>query len=185
MTLAEFRKWEFDYREFFRVRGGARSARVIYDPEDAVAKIIQARRSMKTPHHILEDALEEACHNIIEYLGKLRNGWKSGDEYLTRYAARVVAQYAEKAVVALNDLSPISENVVWHQVLKAARRPQHFRFDYPLALGLRATQQTSRVYLSAYRLARETLSLVKTEFGRKATARAFQALLEEAPAQIA
>ncbi len=118
-------------------------------------------------------------HNIIEYSGKLRNGWRNRDEYMTRYAARIIAQCAERAITALNDVAIISENYVWHQVLKAKKRPRHVRTDYPIALGIKGARETSKVYSSALRLCRETLPLVRNEFGPKAKHRRFRQLLAE------
>ena len=59
---------------------------------------------MKPTRKILEGILNDSFHNIIEYLGKLRNGWLTHNDYLTRYRARVVAQHAEKVVIALNGM---------------------------------------------------------------------------------
>jgi hypothetical protein len=98
---------------------------------------------------------------------------------LTRYSARVIAQYVEIAVIALNELSIISENYAWQQVLGAKKKPKHFRADLPLALGIRGMQDTRTVYRSALRLCRETLRLVRAEFGRKAKHVRFRALLAE------
>ena len=118
-------------------------------------------------------------HNMIEYSGKMRNGWRKQDEYMTRYSARIIAQCAERALIALNHLSIISENYVWHQILKAEKRPRHLRTDYAIALGIKGTGDASKVYRSALRLCKETLRLVRDEFGRGARHRRFRALLAE------
>ncbi len=77
----------------------------------------------------------------------------------------------------MNDLSIISENYVWNQVLHAPKRPKHLQIDYPLALGIKGMQETQMVYRSAMRLCRETLHLVRAEFGKKAKQVRFKALL--------
>src|SRR6058998_511875 len=66
---------------------------------------------------LIENLLWEAYHNIVEYSGKLRNGWICRDEYLTRYSASIIAVHVERALVALNDISIVSENYLWHQIL--------------------------------------------------------------------
>ncbi len=133
----------------------------------------------KPSNQILEKSLWDDYHNIIEYSGKLRNGWLKRDEYLTRYSARVIAQHVQRAMIALNDLSIISENYVWNQVLHAPKRPKHLQTDYPLALGIRGTQDTQMVYRSAIRLCKETLRFIRDNFERMAKHRRFQELLAE------
>ncbi len=118
-------------------------------------------------------------HNIIEYSGKLRNGWRNRDEYMTRYAARVIAQCVESSIIALNEISIVSENYVWHHVLRAKKRPRHLAMDYPVALGIRGTKETSEVYRSALRLCGETLRLIRNSFREKAQHKRFRALLAE------
>ena len=118
---------------------------------------------MKAPFRVAEETVWDACYNIAEYLGKLRNDWRVKDEYLIRYGARVVAQYSEKTVISLNDLSPVSEKQAWHTR------------DYPVALGIKGTKQTRHVYIAGLRLSLETLELAGEEFGR-----AFRRLIEEA-----
>jgi hypothetical protein len=130
-------------------------------------------------YQILEKSLWDDYHNIIEYSGKLRNGWLKHDEYLTRYSARVIAQHVQRAIIALNDLSIISENYVWHQVLHARKKPRHLRTDYPLALGIKGTPDTQAVYRSAMRLCKETLGVIRVEFGGKAKRPRFRMLLGE------
>lgn len=121
----------------------------------------------------------DSYSNIIEYAGKLRNGWHTRDEYLTRYAARIIAERSQNAVMALNKISPISENIVWHQVMKAKKKPLHFAADYPIALRLAGTSRTRRVFLSGLRLARESLRLIKKEYGGTVTQRNFRTLLAQ------
>ncbi len=82
-------------------------------------------------------------------------------------------------MIALNDISLISENRVWLQVLRARKKPEHFRVDYPVSMGLKGTSRTSAVFRSGLRLARETLELVRREFGEKAKHSRFKALLKE------
>ncbi len=136
---------------------------------------------MKAPFRVAEETVWDTYYNIAEYLGKLGNGWLVKDEYLIRYSARVVAQHSEKTVVALNDLSPVSENQVWHQVLAAKKKPAHFNRDYPVALGIKGTKQTRGVYIAGLRLGLETLKLIGEEFGEKTRRRAFRRLIEETP----
>ena len=98
---------------------------------------------------------------------------------MTRYSARVIAEHVERAIIVLNDLSIISENYLWRQILNARKRPMHLRTDYPLALGIRGTEEVAKVYRSALRLCQETLRLVKDEFGEKAKHARFRQLLKE------
>jgi len=120
-------------------------------------------------------------HNIIEYSGKLRNGWRNRDEYMTRYAAQVIAQHVERAIIALNNISIVSENYLWHQVLKAKKRPSHLGIDYPIARGIRATKEISKIYRSTMRLCSETLLLIRKDLRETAKHKQFRALLAEPP----
>ncbi len=179
LRVAELEKEFNDPEEFFRARGSAEATRVLYDPKNILKGILVRWRRAKPSQQIMETTLWDMYHNLIEYSGKLRNGWRNRDEYLTRYAARVIAQCVERAIIALNDVSIISENYIWHQVLKAKKKPKHLETDYPIALGIRGTRETSKVYRSASRLCRETLRLVNKEFGPKAKHRRFRELLAE------
>ncbi len=179
LRVADLEKEFSDPEEFFRARGSAKATKVLYDPKNILKRILLRWRRAKPSQQILETTLWDTYHNIIEYSGKLRNGWRNRDEYLTRYAARVIAQYAQRAIIALNDLSIISENYIWHQVLKAKKKPEHLETDYPIALGIRGTKETSKVCRSALRLCRETLRLVKNEYGEKAKHRRFRELVAE------
>ncbi len=179
LRVADLEREFRDPKGFFWARGSAKATRVLYDPKGILKRILVRWRLARPSHKILEESLWDMYHNIIEYSGKLRNGWRNRDEYLTRYAARVIAQCVERAIVALNDISIISENYLWHQVLRARKKPRHLGTDYPIALGIRGTKDTSKVYESALRLCRETLCLVKKEFGEKAKHRRFRKLLAE------
>ena len=179
-SVAELEKEFKDPNQFFWARGSAAtSTRILYDPMGVLRRIILRGKNEKPSHRVIEGALWNEYHHIIEYSGKLRNGWFKHDEYLTRYAARVIAQHAEYSVFALNDLSIISENNVWHIALKAKKKPGHFGTDYPIALGLKGTIDTGMVYRSALRLSQETLRLIKREFGAKARSPRFKMLLAE------
>jgi hypothetical protein len=98
---------------------------------------------------------------------------------MTRYAAQIIAEHVERGIIALNDLSIISENYLWNQVLKAKKKPSHFGIDYPIARGIRGTKETSKIYGSALRLCSETLRLIRNEFRQKAKHKLFQTLLAE------
>jgi len=177
LSVAELEKEFTDPKTFFWARGSAKATRILYDPKGVLQRIMLRWKKTKPTHQILEKSLWDAYHNIIEYSGKLRNGWFKRDEYLTRYSARVIAQYVEIAMIALNELSIISENYAWHQVLSAKKRPKHLGADLPLALGIKGTQDTRMVYRSAIRLCIETLRLVRVDFGKKAKHVRFRALL--------
>jgi len=176
-TLREF-KAPMGGREFFWIRGGARSAKVLHDPHGILDKVIHEKRMAKATPRVVENIAWHAYRDIIEYVGKLRNGWLLGDEYLTRYAARIVAERAQEVVLALNDISPPSENAVWHQVLKARKRPQHFTMDYPISLGIKGKTSTRRVFMSAMRLAGETAELIRSRFSVIAKNKRFMALMK-------
>ncbi len=179
LRVAELEKEFSDPKAFFWARGSAKATRVLYDPKGVLKQILACWRQAKPSQQILETTLWDMYHKIIEYSGKLRNGWRNRDEYMTRYAARVIAQCVERVIISLNDLSIISENYIWHQVLKAKKKPKHLETDYPIALGIRGTRETPKVYRSALRLCRETLRLVRKEFGERAKHRRFRELLAE------
>jgi predicted nucleotidyltransferase len=179
LRVAELEREFNDPKTFFWARGSAKATRVLYDPEGFLKRILNRWRLAKPSRQILEKSLWDDYHNIIEYSGKLRNGWRNGDEYMTRYAARVIGQHVQRAIIALNEISIVSENYLWHQVLKAKKRPRHIGIDYPIALGIRGTKETSKVYRSTIRLCGETLRLIRSNFRRKAKHRRFRALLAE------
>lgn len=165
--------------DFFWARGGSQSTRILYDPKGILKRHIKLRRSSRPSRGTIESILWDSFSNIIEYAGKLRNGWHTRNEYLTRYAARIVAERAQNAVMTLNDISPTSENIVWHLVMKAQKKPPHFTADYPTALGLKGTNNTRKVFFSGLRLARETLRLIKEEYSENVTQGNFRTLLAQ------
>jgi predicted nucleotidyltransferase len=177
LSVTELKKEFGDPKAFFWARGSAKATRILYDPRGILRSIMLRWKKAEPSYQTLEKSLWDDYHNIIEYSGKLRNGWLKRDEYLTRHAARVIAQHVERAIIALNDLSIISENYLWHQILKARKRPEHLGTDYPLALGIQGTRDTEAVYQSTMRLCKETLRLVRAEFGKKAKHVRFRALL--------
>src|SRR6266849_4679947 len=179
LSVAELEQEFTDPKAFFWAQGSAKATRILYDPKGALRRIILRWRKTKPSNRILEKSLWDDYHNIIEYSGKLRNGWLKRDEYLTRYSAQVIAQRVQRAIIALNDLSIISENYVWHQVLHARKRPKHLRTDYPISLGIKGIQDTQIVYRSTMRLCRETLHMIRVEFGEKAKQQRFRTLLGE------
>src|SRR6266487_5848316 len=152
LSVAELEKEFTDPRAFFWARGSAETTRILYDPKGVLRRIMLRWKKTKPSHQILEKSLWDTYHNIVEYSGKLRNGWRNRDEYMTRYAAQVIAEHVERAIIALNDLSIISENYLWHQVLKAKKKPSHFGIDYPTARGLKGTKDASEIYRSTLRL---------------------------------
>jgi predicted nucleotidyltransferase len=179
LSVTELEKEFTDPKTFFWARGSAKATRILYDPKGVLRRIMARWKKAKPSHQILEKSLWDQYHNIIEYSGKLKNGWLKRDEYLARYAARVIAQHVETAIIALNDLSIISENYLWLQILEAKKRPEHLRTDYPLALGIRGTRNTWKIYRSALRLCQETLRLIRDEFGTRAKNARFRSLLAE------
>jgi predicted nucleotidyltransferase len=179
LSVAELKREFSDPKAFFWARGGGMATRILYDPRLILRRIMLRWKRAKPSFQILEKSLWDDYHNIIEYSGKLRNGWLKQDEYLTRYSARVIAQHVQRAIIALNDLSIVSENYVWHQVLHARKRPKHLRTDYPLALGIKGVRDTQTLYRSAMRLCRETLRMIRVEFGEKAKQPRFRSLLGE------
>ncbi len=169
---------------FYYARGGSFTARPLYDPRGILKRHIRMRKNSTPTAELVESILWDAYTNIIEYAGKLRNGRLIRDEYLTRYAARIISQKSENAIIALNDISPMSENVVWHLVMRAKNRPEHFAKDYPVALGLKGTAETKRVFSSALRLAQESLRFIRESYVGKARHRNFRALLNEPLEQL-
>jgi predicted nucleotidyltransferase len=179
LRVAELEREFSDPKAFFWARGSAKATKVLYDPTDVLRRILARWKPAKPSEQILEKSLWDTYHNIIEYSGKLRNGWRNRDEYMTRYAAQIISQHAERAIIALNDLSIISENYLWHQVLKAKKRPSHLGIDYAIARGIRGTTESAKIYRSALRLCSETLRLIRANFREKAQHRRFRALLAE------
>src|SRR5438094_4331756 len=179
LRVAELEKEFSDPKAFFWARGSAKATRVLYDPRGILKQILVRWRFAKPSQRILEKSLWDAYHNIIEYSGKLRNGWRNRDEFMTRYAAQVIAEHVERAIIALNDLSIISENYLSHQVLKAKKKPNHLGIDYPIARGIRGTKETSKIYRSALRLCSETLRLMRSDLRKKAKHKRLIALLAE------
>lgn len=179
LSVAELEKEFTDPNSFFWAKGSANSTRILYDPKGVVRRIIQRWKKTRASHKLLQKSLWDEYHNLIEYSGKLRNGRLENNEYLTRYSARVIAQHAQRAIIALNELPVISENYVWNQILSSRKRPRHLSSDYPLALGLRGTRDTRTVYRAAMRLCRETLRIIQKGFGHKAKNARFRALLAE------
>ncbi len=177
LSVAELEKEFTDPRAFFWARGSAETTKILYDPKGVLRRIMLRWKKTKPSHQILEKSLWDDYHNIIEYSGKLRNGWLKRNDFLTRYSARVIAEHVERAIIALNDLSIISENYLWKQILNASKRPKHLSTDYPLALGIKGTCDTQIVYRSAMRLCGETLRLVRAEFGEEAKHVRFRDLL--------
>ncbi len=170
--------------DFLWARGGARSVRILYDPKGFLKRLISKRRQAKPGIDIVERSLLEAYTNLIEYAGKLRNGWLASNNYLTRYAARIIASRSEEVVLVLNNISPITENVLWDLLMKARIRPAHFNTDYPVSIGLKGTSDTERVFKSALRLARESIGLVKNRFSGKSKNKSFSELLKQPLHQI-
>ena len=179
LTVTELKEEFSDPKRFFWARGSAQATRILYDPKKILQKIMFRGKGTKPSRQVLEKSLWDAYHNLIEYSGKLRNGWLGHDEYLTRYSAQVIAQYAQRAIIALNNLSVVSENYVWNQVLGARNKPKHLRADYPVSLGIKGTGTTSRVYWAAKRLCGETLRLIKHEFEGRVQNMRFKELLAE------
>jgi len=163
---------------------GSRNNSALYDPKGVLRKLIENARNAKPSPGMVEEILLESYANIIEYAGKLRNGWLASDDYLTRYAARIIAGRSEEAVMAMNEISPNSENVVWRLVTKAKKRPAHIHIDYPVAIGLRGTARTRLVFEAALRLARETLHLIRDEYVGRTDNRALGSLLKQPIEQI-
>ena len=179
LSVSELKREFKDPNSFFWAKGSADATRILHDPQGVLRRIMQRWKKTEPSHQLLEKSLWDEYHNMIEYSGKIRNGWLKSDEYLTRYSARVIAQHAQRAIMTLNELPIISENYLWHQILNARKRPRHLRTDYPLALGIRGTRDNGTVYRAAMRLAGETLRLVKDEFGRRAENVRFRKLLAE------
>jgi predicted nucleotidyltransferase len=179
LRVAELEREFRDPKAFFWARGSAKATRVLYDPKGILTRIFARWRLAKPSQQILEKSLWDTYHNILEYSGKLRNGWRNRDEYMTRYAAQIIAEHVERGIIALNDISIVSENYLWHQVLKAKKRPSHLRIDYPIARGIRGTKETSKIYRSALRLCSETLRLIRNDLRKKPKHKRFRALLAE------
>ncbi len=179
LKIAELEKEFTDPKAFFWARGSALATKVMYDPKGIIRKILLRWKGAKPPHKVLEKSLWDTYYYMIEYSGKMRNGWRKQDDYMTRHSARIIAHCVERALIVLNDISVISENYVWHQVLKAGKRPRHVRTDYPIALGIQGTSDTSKVYRSASRLCKETLRLIRDEFRWRAKHIRFRELLAE------
>lgn len=165
--------------DFFWARGGSLTSRILYDPKGILKRHLEFRRNSRPPGNTIEGILWDSYYNIVEYAGKLRNGWHARDEYLARYAARIIAERSQNAVMALNEISPMSENMVWHLIMRAKKKTLHFTADYPIALGLKGTSRTREVFVSALRLARESLRLIRKESSGIASQGNFRTLLAQ------
>lgn len=96
LSVAELRKEFNDPKAFFWARGSALvSTKILYDPKRVLRSIMLRWKKTKPSRQVLEKSLWDDYHQIIEYSGKLRNGWLRRDEFLTRYAARIIAQHVE------------------------------------------------------------------------------------------
>ena len=179
VSVEQLKKEFTDPKAFFWARGSAKATTVFYDPKGILKRIVAMWHGRRPSRQLLEKSLWDDYHNLIEYTGKLRNSWFYQDDYLTRYSAMIIAQRVERAVTAVNDLSIISENYLPRQVLGAKKKPTHLRTDYPIARGLKPTRRTQAVYQAALRLCKETLRLIKNEFGNKAQHPRFRTLLTE------
>src|SRR5439155_23632931 len=122
---------------------------ILYDPRGILRRLMLRWNKAKLSSRVLEKSLWDAYHNIIEYSGKLRNGWLNRNDFLTRYSARIVAEHVERAIIALNDLSIISENYLHHRIRNAGKKPKHLNTDYPLAVEIKGTEATDWFYESA------------------------------------
>ena len=184
LTTAKYRGALRNPQEFLWARGGASSARILHDTRGLLRKLRGERLRAGFPPRLQERLLANLYEEVIEYAGKLRNGHTRRDAYLVQYAARAIAGFAETAVLGLNDLSPRTENVLWHVVSAAQRKPRHFVVDYPVAAGLRGTPRTDHVYRAALRLASETLHLVRDTYSGKARIAWFKEILAHPPESV-
>ena len=92
LKTAELEKEFTDPKAFFWARGSARATNVLYDPEGIIRRILLGWRRAKPPHKVLEKSLWDTYYYLIEYSGKMRNGWRKQDDYMTRHSARIIAQ---------------------------------------------------------------------------------------------
>ena len=100
LSVAELEKEFTDPRAFFWARGSAETTKILYDPKGVLRRIMLRWKKTKPSHQILEKSLWDDYHNIIEYSGKLRNGWLKRNDFLTRYSARVIAEQRELSLEA-------------------------------------------------------------------------------------
>src|SRR3972149_4479535 len=107
--------------DFFWARGGSLTSKILYDRKGILKRHLKFRRSSGPPGSTVEDILCDSYYNTIEYAGKLRNGWHVRAEYPTKHAARIIAERSPNAWVGLDQLSPPSENKVWHLVMKETK----------------------------------------------------------------
>ncbi len=168
-----------DAGNFYWARGEFSSGKIIHDPTQAIRNAIKSRNAMKATRRIVEQNLWESYRETIEYVGKLRNGELLNDEYLIRYAARIIAEKVQRAIVALNDITLVSENAMFARVMSARKKPKHFFTDFPLSMGIRGAANPKLVYGSALRLARETLRWIQRELEGKKVCGNFRKLLGE------
>jgi len=178
LTAKQYETPQQNPQRFFWARGSAHSARILYDCKGVMEDLVRKRQTAKVTPDIVEGIAWKSCRDIVEYLGKLRNGRILRDEYLIRYAAMAVADNAQEVVIALNDLSPLTENAVWYQVADAVKKPRHFSVDFPISRGLKGGATSSRVVSSAERLGQETLDLLDRELTTIARNRRFRAFLK-------
>ncbi len=155
--------------------------RVMHDPTGKIGRILAARRAMKTPFRVAEKTAWDVYYNIAEYLGKLRNDWRVKVEYLIRYGARVVAQYSEKTVVSLNDLSPVNKKQACDQALGAKKNPGPFHPRLSRRLGSQGNETDSARLHSRVETWTGNPGVGKGRVRQKDKPRAFRRLIEETP----
>jgi len=65
-----------DPKAFFWARCSALATKVLYDPKGIIRRILTRCRRVKPPHQVLEKSLWERYYYLIEFSGKMRNGWR-------------------------------------------------------------------------------------------------------------
>jgi predicted nucleotidyltransferase len=143
------------------------SHRILFDKGGRVKKILDKWEHVPPKNSDIQEMLEHSCRNLIEYTGKVRNGWIVKDEYLVRYAAHMVAEASQNPIIICNNIRVRGENTVWTQLMAAKRKPKHFSVDYPICFSLVGETNTRKVYDSAIRLAKESLLFIEKQTDKK------------------
>jgi predicted nucleotidyltransferase len=156
---------------------GPSGHRILFDKNGCVKKILAKWEHVPPKKSDIQEMIEHSCRNLIEYTGKVKNGWLVKDKYLIRYAAHMIAEAAQNPIIICNNIRIISENTGWTQLMEAKRKPKHFSIDYPICFGLVGETDTRKVYNSATRLAKESLLFIEQQTDKKLINERIKAML--------
>ncbi len=123
-----------DERFFWKIRA-LRESRILYDPtnlvKETVRKMNKNRRDPVAQAYVIGYYFNE----VLEFVGKLRNALIARDAALAIYSARQVSWAAGEIIIALNRITPKSDNTFVREVLGVRLKPDSFKRDFLEGLG--------------------------------------------------